>query len=110
MAYLVDTNVALRWTQPSDPGYTLAQSAIATLRQRSEAVFITPQNLIEFWNVATRPAVRNGLGLTPAQADHEAARLEGSSYSRPIAQPFTLSGGAWSWQPMSRVYRSTTPG
>lgn len=29
----------------------------------------TPQNLVEFWNVATRPAVNNGLGLSLADAE-----------------------------------------
>jgi predicted nucleic acid-binding protein len=76
MAYLADTNVALRWTQPLNPDYPIARAAVSTLRQRGEDVFLTPQNLIEFWNVATRPADRNGLGLTIAQADKEAQRLE----------------------------------
>jgi predicted nucleic acid-binding protein len=29
----------------------------------------TPQNFVEFWNVATRPTERNGFGLAPANAD-----------------------------------------
>jgi predicted nucleic acid-binding protein len=29
----------------------------------------TPQNFVEFWNVATRPTERNGFGLVPADAD-----------------------------------------
>jgi hypothetical protein len=29
----------------------------------------TPQNCVEFWNVVTRPADKNGLGLEPANAD-----------------------------------------
>jgi predicted nucleic acid-binding protein len=74
--YLVDTNVALRWTQPSDPDYPLAQTSITALRLRREDLFITPQNVIEFWNVATRPVANNGLGLTPAAADAEVMRLE----------------------------------
>jgi predicted nucleic acid-binding protein len=39
-------------------------------------VFITPQNLIEFWNAATHPVDRNGFGFTPAQADREVTQLE----------------------------------
>jgi predicted nucleic acid-binding protein len=38
---------------------------------------ITPQNLIEFWNVATRPQDRNGFGLTPAQAARRVQLLQG---------------------------------
>jgi len=29
----------------------------------------TPQNFVEFWNVATRPVDRNGLGLKPGDTD-----------------------------------------
>jgi predicted nucleic acid-binding protein len=39
-------------------------------------VFVTGQNIIEFWNAATRPVNRNGFGLTVAQADQAAAQLE----------------------------------
>ncbi|MEH1940556.1 MAG: PIN domain-containing protein [Nostoc sp.] len=38
---------------------------------------MTSQNLIEFWRSATRPAQRNGLGLTIAEARTELERLEG---------------------------------
>jgi predicted nucleic acid-binding protein len=30
---------------------------------------ITAQNCAEFWNVTTRPVAKNGLGLTPVDAD-----------------------------------------
>ena len=32
---------------------------------------------VEFWNVATRPKVRNGFGLSVAEADDEAQLIEG---------------------------------
>ncbi len=35
------------------------------------------QNLVEFWNVATRPKERNGFGLSVAEADREATLIEG---------------------------------
>jgi predicted nucleic acid-binding protein len=41
-----------------------AVGAIKLLLRHSEAVFITPQNLIEFWAVATRPEIQNGLELS----------------------------------------------
>jgi hypothetical protein len=31
---------------------------------------------VEFWNVATRPAAQNGLGLTPAQAERQLRLVE----------------------------------
>ena len=41
-----------------------------------ETVCFTPQNIVEFWNVCTRPLDRNGLGLSPQEAEAAAARLE----------------------------------
>ena len=41
-----------------------------------EPLIITPQIVAEFWNVATRPRERKGIGLTPRQAPVELARIE----------------------------------
>jgi predicted nucleic acid-binding protein len=57
--------------------YADTLNAISTLRRAEEELFITSQNLIEFWRSATRPAQRNGLGLTIAEAKTELERLEG---------------------------------
>src|SRR5215210_7509356 len=76
MPHLADTNILLRWVQPHHPTYPVIQAALNALRRRGEAMHITPQNLIEFWNSATRPLDRNGFGFTPAQADQELTRLE----------------------------------
>jgi predicted nucleic acid-binding protein len=57
--------------------YADTLNAISTLRAAGEDLFITSQNLIEFWRSATRPAQRNGLGLTTAEARTELERLEG---------------------------------
>jgi predicted nucleic acid-binding protein len=76
MAYLVDSNILLRWVQLTAPEHPMAVAAVRALRLRGESLFITPQNEVEFWNAATRPAAVNGLGLTPAQADAELQRLE----------------------------------
>jgi predicted nucleic acid-binding protein len=53
-----------------------AVRAVSALLARSERVCIIPQNLIEFWNVATRPADKNGLGFTPAQTETEVSKIE----------------------------------
>jgi predicted nucleic acid-binding protein len=76
MAYLIDTNCLLRWAQRLHALNPVVQAALDVLQQRGERVCVTPQNFIEFWNVATRPADRNGIGLTPAEADQELTRLE----------------------------------
>jgi predicted nucleic acid-binding protein len=62
---LVDTNVLLRLLQPAHVHYPLASSAIAGLRQQNFDLCIVPQNLVEFWVVATRPLAGNGLGMSP---------------------------------------------
>jgi predicted nucleic acid-binding protein len=76
MAYLVDTNVLLRWVQPGDPMNPVAEQAVEELVQQGETVYISPQNCVEFWSVATRPVAVNGLGRSPAGADAELQRIE----------------------------------
>jgi predicted nucleic acid-binding protein len=76
MSYLSDTNILTRWAQPHLPEYPVVIAAIEALRDRGEDVFITPQNLIEFWSVATRPTDVNGLGMSPAEAEVELGRFE----------------------------------
>ena len=72
---LLDTNLLTRMTRSHDPQSGVARGAIQTLLGRGERLIVVPQNLYEFWAVATRPpgappAGRNGLGMTPAQAGH----------------------------------------
>jgi predicted nucleic acid-binding protein len=76
MAYLSDTNILLRSAQPAHPMHAEAVAAVEALLNSGEAVCIVPQNIVEFWGVATRPAQHNGLGLTPTEADQEVIRLE----------------------------------
>jgi len=76
VTFLVDTNLLLRSVEPSHPMYGDALNAIATLRVRGEQLHIVPQNLIEFWNVYTRPLERNGLGHKAAEAEAEVNRLK----------------------------------
>ena len=68
---LADTNILLRSIHPQHPHYASAKSALAQLRLRNEALCVAPQNLVEFWAVATRLPAENGLGLTVAQAVKE---------------------------------------
>jgi predicted nucleic acid-binding protein len=60
----------------ASPEHDLAVSSVETLHRRGENVLITPQNLIEFWSVATRPVNVNGLGMSPEQADQDVQQLE----------------------------------
>ena len=70
---LLDTNLLTRMTRSLDPQCGVARNAIQTLRTRRERLIVVPQNLYEFWAVATRPvgappAGGNGLGMSPGQA------------------------------------------
>ena len=76
MTYLVDTNVLLRAAQPSHPAQAVATGVVRNLLARGERLCVLPQNLIEFWAVATRPAESNGLGLEVDEAAAELDRLK----------------------------------
>lgn len=76
MRVLVDTNILLRSAQPDHPLWSNATRSVARLIRQNAGVFFSSQNITEFWNVATRPAGLNGLGLSPAEALHEVATIE----------------------------------
>ncbi len=46
------------------------------MARRGDRVCVTAQNVIEFWNVCTRPPSVNGLGLTLNQTARHVARIE----------------------------------
>lgn len=76
MYFLADTNVLLRSVEPAHPMHSDAVRSVKTLLARGETVCVFTQNLIEFWNVATRPANKNGLGFTTVQAEVEVSHIE----------------------------------
>ena len=78
MRVLVDTNILLRSAQPSHPLCFQATHAVSKLIRQNEVVFFCSQNITEFWNVATRPANRNGLGFSPEEVLQEVASIERS--------------------------------
>jgi predicted nucleic acid-binding protein len=77
MSFLIDTNILLRSADPDHSMYPDAINATTSLRSQGHSLCIIPQNLIEFWNVYTRPADRNGLGHSPGEAAAEVNRLKG---------------------------------
>src|SRR5690349_21860857 len=76
MSVLVDTNVLLRRTQPDHPNHAVAVESVAILLAGGEAVCFTLQNIAEFWNVATRPLINNGLGFSIAVTLAEVSKIE----------------------------------
>ena len=71
---LLDTNLLARLTsKTTHPHGAVARSAVHNLLAHRERLIIVPQNLYEFWVVATRragppPVGQNGLGMTVEQA------------------------------------------
>jgi len=78
MRVLVDTNILLRSAQPNHPLCSQATYAVSKLLRHEDSVFICPQNIAEFWNVATRPIDRNGLGFSHEEVSREVASIEES--------------------------------
>jgi predicted nucleic acid-binding protein len=76
MRVLVDTNILLRSAQPNHPFCSQAVHAVSRLLRQKDSVFFCSQNIAEFWNVATRPAGINGLGLSIEEVVNEVASVE----------------------------------
>ena len=76
MICLIDTNILLRLIELESPQHDEAQTAIDQLLESGNPLYVLLQNVSEFWNVCTRPAENNGLGLTVKQADDELSKLE----------------------------------
>ena len=72
MSYLLDTNILVRLANSADTLYPDALRAVLKLHNAGETLHITPQNLVEFRGVATRPISTNGLGLMPAAVELKA--------------------------------------
>ena len=50
MPYLIDSNILIRWVQPSDPDYPIVESALEGLAHQGAILCYTSQNVAEFWN------------------------------------------------------------
>jgi predicted nucleic acid-binding protein len=76
MAFLIDTSILVRLANATDVQHPDATRAVLELHRCGELLQITPQVLIEFRNVATRPKTANGAGLPVADAEAHAASFE----------------------------------
>src|SRR4051812_45851513 len=74
--YLADTNLLLRLADKASPQHPIATDALARLLGQGDEVYLTPQNFVQFWAVATRPVDANRFGWTTEQAAKEAADLQ----------------------------------
>jgi predicted nucleic acid-binding protein len=67
--YLIDTNVLLRIFRIDDPQHQLIRASLDELGNRDTESCFSLQNIAEFWNVCTRPADRNGYGISIADTN-----------------------------------------
>lgn len=73
----VDTNIFVGATQTFDPALrATSRRAVKSLYAQGEELLCFPQNLVEFWSAATRPANVNGLGLSAEQAARYVDRFQ----------------------------------
>src|ERR1700732_4450864 len=75
MRVLVDTNILIRSVQKSHPACRVATRALVALYRNEDELFLTPQNVAEFWNVCPRPIEVNGLGLGVEATDRYTSQL-----------------------------------
>jgi predicted nucleic acid-binding protein len=73
---LIDSNVLIRCAQREAPSFGIIRTAIKLLMRSHIQPCYTSQKLGEFWNVLTRPVVRNGFGYIPETADVRAQAIE----------------------------------
>jgi predicted nucleic acid-binding protein len=74
--WLMDSNILLRISRRYDPDHHIVDLALERLLSGHAELYYTHQNIAELWNVWTRPANRNGFGLTSETAEQKTGRIE----------------------------------
>lgn len=74
--HFLDTNILLRLSIPTHADAQPVSAAVESLQRRQTPLAFTFQNITEFWNVATRPAERNGFGYTVQQVEFMVREIE----------------------------------
>ena len=77
---LLDTNILTTAKQPERPQYNQVTNQVLQYIQQKEELIICPQNLYEFYVVATRPLAQNGFGFSSDYAMNELQDLQ-NTYS-----------------------------
>lgn len=90
MACFVDTNVLCRFADESSSHHRAARQSISSLFGRGELLCVSPQIIIEFWAVATRPVSANGLGWNTAKAGEHVRELFGQFELLPETDVFPI--------------------
>jgi len=100
-AALADSNILLRLAQPAHAEHSVTAAAVTKLIRQGFDLCVVPQNLVEFWAVATRPSTsRGGFGMKLDAADDELTRLRSLFHLLEGA-----TGIADSWQRLVKQYQ-----
>jgi predicted nucleic acid-binding protein len=73
MDFLLDTNILIRVADEQAKEHLLVTEAVSRHVASGNRACVVPQNLIEFWNVASRPRNLNGIGWDLVQIEEEVA-------------------------------------
>ena len=65
---LLDTNILLYLASRAAPEHEAAKGTVARMLAAGDRLAIAAQVLFEFWSVATRPVLANGLGWNAQQS------------------------------------------
>jgi predicted nucleic acid-binding protein len=106
---LLDTNILLRYVSRTDPSHRLVRSIVRGLLSSGDILCVVPQNIYEFWAVATRPLSVNGLGLSVAETDTEFADIVATFRFLPDLPGLFAEGTCWCLRTAVSVRLPTTP-
>jgi predicted nucleic acid-binding protein len=76
VAVLIDSNVLIFSIQQGHPWHEESIKALEVFLEAEERVCVFLQNIAEFWNVCTRPADKNGLGLPAEETERRLTGLD----------------------------------
>jgi predicted nucleic acid-binding protein len=76
VAVLIDSNVLIFSVQKRHPWREESIRALEFFLATGESVCVFLQNIAEFWNVCTRPADKNGLGLNVDETERRLMDLD----------------------------------
>lgn len=74
----LDTNILIRLANEYDPAQAIAISALQAVVNAEHVPCDTPQNIVEFWSVATRRADQRGFGRTTGESDAKVQLFQSS--------------------------------
>jgi predicted nucleic acid-binding protein len=75
MVILLDANILVRLANKADAQRDITLDALRSLHAGGHSTAIVPQVLYEYWVVATRPLIHNGLGMLPADVAVDLAEI-----------------------------------